>query len=292
MGDFVVTGESGPAAQRTRNVNVLVTGFGPFRNTTRNPSWETAKLLAKQGIEKKVDIDIAYIPVEYAKVISAISYFYGQSDERLVLPREMVDDEDIAARDDFDPQKRYDLVIHIGQGRSGGMHIETVAHQLGYRLLDAVDTLAPIIDGTDEATDLDFHIPEQLMNNDEKSAGLNRGYPISADVKAQFGSELQLQTAIDTNSLAETLGRMYPQFKINKSTNAGRYLCEFIYFGSLAGSIIQQRRLQQKTKGHEQSVQVLFVHVPPENDPLAIQDMVKVMQSIIRELVVEIPINS
>lgn len=49
---------------------VLVTGFGPFANHPVNASWEAVKLIKKEELEKKLNIELVLleIPVTYENV--------------------------------------------------------------------------------------------------------------------------------------------------------------------------------------------------------------------------------
>lgn len=333
MGDFVDSTAAATVeteAACTRDVRVLVTGFGPFRSTTLNPSWETAKVLSKRGVrgtvprhhrpDYDIKIDIEYVPVEYAYVVSALSYFHGMTVERPAIPADMVREaEEAGARYECvsSGRQRYDLVLHIGQGRAGGVHIETRAHQLGYRLLDAHAALPPIIEGEqhdgeqddDEETkkeslaagqEDDSHGPdEQFLSTVERAISLNRGFPtpsgaVRTRVRRNGGA---LNTLIDTKGLAETLSLACPNMSINSSVNAGRYICEFTYFGSLANAIAasheqqpqqQHARPERRRTSDANETKVLFIHVPPKDDPLSIDDMVDVISKAIAKVAAEI----
>ena len=282
-----------PLSKRPRTVNILVTGFGAFRNTRRNPSWESVKLLSQMEIDsgdarKQISIDICYVPVEYEYIIGALSYYHGNSEREPHLPRNMQEDPEVSARDEFDNQKHYDFFLHVGQGRSGGVQLETKAHQLGYRLLDAAFKLAPT-QGGKEADDEDVSSPERMMFGEERNAGLNRGYPVADHNGIGLGEHGDLTTNIDTQQLAGKLSDDFPEFHIAKSTNAGRYLCEFIYFASLAESKLSAKNNKDIGVTLKTQPKVLFVHVPPENDPLKSQDMADVLRRIVQRVCAEIP---
>lgn len=283
MGDFLEKTQ-----RRDRQINVLVTGFGAFRHTTKNPSWEAVKLLSKLGVRprdptKSVSIDISYIPVEYQYIIDVLPYYHSNCDERPSIPNDVQQDPKLVARDEYQPNKRYDLVLHVGQGRAGGIRLESLGHQLGYRLFDAAHELPPVVNGTEEASDDAARAPEQYMSPAEKGAGMNRGYPLPYDMNINLLEEGVLETDLDVSQLVDTLSSEFPDFKISNSTHAGRYLCEFILFGSLAESRLAQIRAEQSGQSWKAPT-VLFVHVPPENDPLALGDMARVLQTLVGEI--------
>ncbi|CCG82438.1 protein of unknown function [Taphrina deformans PYCC 5710] len=226
MGDLLDTGAT---TRRERAVNVLVTGFGAFRSAKKNPSWETAKLLSKRGIpcedaNRQISLDISYVPTEYEYVTEILAHFHGLSDHAPTIPQSLIDDPVVAARSDFDPQKRYDLILHIGQGKSGGVCIETVGHQTGYDKADATDRLAPLIE------------------EPSKSPEGSRGHSVSEVVGRELNTDGELLTQIDTAKLVDTVSKEFTDIKITKSIDAGHYLCDFIFFGSLAAAIQAQDR--------------------------------------------------
>lgn len=283
-------GDSGITRPRSTDAfNVLVTGFGPFRQTTRNPSWETAKVLSKTGARsvdgEQIEIHASYMPAEYEYAAKALAYYHGNATEKLPIPEDVRQDVDIAAKDEFCPGRHYDLIIHIGQGRVGGIKLETIGHQLGYRLLDAADSLAPIVDETSGGAKDDLaQLPEQYMSEVERNSGLNRGYILPQDHGLDVADGKPLETSLDTESLAESLSKRFPQFRIFKSTNAGRYICEYTYFGSMAECLIARSRKSEASVPYKKLTKVLFVHVPPQTDSLTINEMADVVRALIEEV--------
>lgn len=276
------------AHSRPRQVNVLLSGFGAFRSTKRNPSWETVKLVDARKVPSRhqgttISVDIAYIPVDYDYVGKILAYYHGNSEDKPEIPANVQADHEIFAKDDFVPHRKYDLVIHVGQGKSGGIKLETIGHQLGYRLLDANGNLAKVVDGTIGATDSLAQVPEQYLSDSERASGMNRGYQVSNDAKLDFSEDRALQTTLDTASLAHELSKEFPTHKISPSHNAGRYLCEYIFFGSMYEALLAQEKSRAIGGGYN-APKVLFVHVPPENDPMTINDMADVLVGLIQRI--------
>lgn len=270
-----------------KQVNVLMTGFGPFRSTVKNPSWEAVKLVGDRGVQcaaenKTVQVDIAYIPVEYAYIQDALPYYHGNKTQKRELKITSAETS-IGARDDFDQQKRYDLILHVGQGRPGGIRLETIAHQAGYRLEDVESKFASMLDDGVRADDEDASRPEQSLSVSERGVGMDRGYILPKDVVVSMLPHCALETDLDTLKLAETLRSRLPEITIDKSKNAGRYLCEFIFFGSLAEAAISQVRSARLDHAHEPA-KVLFVHVPPAGSPLQISQMADVLCALVEEI--------
>jgi len=56
--------------------------------------------------------------------------------------------------------------------------------------------------------------------------------------------------------------------------DAGHYLCDFIYYCSLA----EAKRIE---KPNEKRTQVLFLHCPPVNQPLSTEDVTDAIKRII-----------
>lgn len=136
-----------------------------------------------------------------------------------------------------------DLVLHIGMA-SGRAHysLERLAHRDGYSKNADVDgkRLPP------NAGDLDFpdckHILTTTLEYDEVLAGWQR-------------------------NLCESPGSP-PLVPAEESNDPGHYLCDYIYFNSLAWFA---RRNQQVSDGRVEDRPVLFLHVPGESDPVTLR---------------------
>ncbi|ORX98976.1 peptidase C15, pyroglutamyl peptidase I-like protein [Basidiobolus meristosporus CBS 931.73] len=135
------------------------------------------------------------------------------------------------------PDKPYTYYIHIGQGRPGSIRVETLAHQTGYKRLDNAKC-AP-------------------------SEGKCPRYNHDA-----------LTTLVNVEKLVEELSSE-TGYEISSSNNAGRYLCEYTYYCSMAESIVS-------TESHEQpQKRVLFVHVPPIGSPYELSELTSVIKKIV-----------
>lgn len=169
---------------------VLVTGFGPFTSHPVNASWEAVKLMNKEEIERKHNIELVQveIPVTYENV-----------------------DEFVPALWDTHTPK---LVIHVGvSGIAECITLESVAHRKGYKRLDYFDKCPA------------DHI-------------------CVADGSVRIKTKLNVEGICkDFNNVAED------GISAVTSCDAGRYLCEYIYYTSLSND----------------SDRTLFVHVPDIN---------------------------
>ncbi|CAH0589921.1 unnamed protein product [Chrysodeixis includens] len=95
---------------------VLITGFGPFINHPVNASWEAVKIMNKDEIEKKHNVELVQIeiPVTYENV-----------------------DEFVPALWETHTPK---LMIHVGVSSRGKcLEIESQAHRKGYTRADYLD---------------------------------------------------------------------------------------------------------------------------------------------------------
>ena len=81
------------------------------------------------------------------------------------------------------------------------------------------------------------------------------------------GAEV-LETSFDVQALSEKVSSSNPDIRVEISSDAGRYLCDFIYYTSL----------------HVSQAPVLFVHVPELNKPYSVQQLASALKSIIETL--------
>lgn len=102
---------------------------------------------------------------------------------------------------------------------------------------------------------------------------------ITDGLKALQPSDLLLYPS-HTNSSAQAPGRnLIPDVRI--STDAGRYLCEYIFYASMAHWNLREREGKDVSKGERLESRVLFLHVPKEVDEEAIQRGVRVVETLV-----------
>ncbi|KLO16061.1 peptidase C15, pyroglutamyl peptidase I-like protein [Schizopora paradoxa] len=97
--------------------------------------------------------------------------------------------------------------------------------------------------------------------------GFAKGYEVFAD---------ELHTDIDTHALVDHLHEQDYKL-VQPSNDAGRYLCDFIYYCSLA----EQKRAQQTRDGVGKKTKVLFVHCPPVGEQLSVDEVIDGLKRII-----------
>ncbi|KAK7745065.1 hypothetical protein SLS53_003300 [Cytospora paraplurivora] len=200
-------------------LTILVTGFGPFKDQyPRNPSWDIASSLPE------------YLPPLNAKSSSSVR----SSSEALPPVRIIVHPEPVrvtySAVRELIPKlwagghagvSKIDYVLHIGMASTTKQYVlEQVGHRDNYTLLD-----------------LDEKLPEQNPAAED--------YPWN-------GVPAQLTTELDVVDIKRRWVSYLPSdLNLKISQDAGHFLCDYIYFNSLAACYKAQERRR-----------VAFLHVP------------------------------
>ncbi|KAM4054913.1 pyroglutamyl peptidase domain-containing protein [Hirsutella rhossiliensis] len=209
----------GSQSNDRRELTVLVTGFGPFRDQYPvNPAWEIAKglparlpaLLTKDRRTGAGAVDIPPVRILVHPEPVRVSY---------EAVRELV-----PAFWDTYQGRRVDVAIHIGMaGPRPFYHIERKAHRTGYA--------SPDVDG------------KKLDDQDEAKRG---------DDWIWHGLPDEIETDLDLdNVLQRWQGHSSKDMDLRISEDAGRYLCDFIYYSTLSTLLKQQRPRK-----------AVFFHVP------------------------------
>lgn len=150
-----------------------------------------------------------------------------------------------------------DLVLHIGMA-SGRAHyaLERLAHRDGYSKSPDVDgkRLAPDA-GTDYFGDCP-HLLTTTLEYDEVFSAWQRG----------------LRDGPDAPPLVPT----------EESNDPGHYLCDYIYFNSLAW--FSRRSRKMLSDGGVEDRPVLFMHVPAESDPETLRRGVVATTALLRAM--------
>ena len=84
-----------------------------------------------------------------------------------------------------------------------------------------------------------------------------------------------IQTSFDLQKVFEKISKRQTDVQFGISADAGRYLCDFIYYTSL----------------HASSTPVLFVHVPELGKPYTVQQLASALKTIIEALLEEMGVN-
>ncbi|KAJ7167754.1 hypothetical protein C8R46DRAFT_1094022 [Mycena filopes] len=230
---------------------VLVTGFGPFGTYKENPSWlavktlhdtviTTASMRGKPPKGPKADsihLTSLNIPTVYTAVLTTLPGLHAQPPvlQPLYTPP--------TTRPP--PDEGFDLIVHVGVAGPGPLRAERLAHKTGYSLPDYEHQSPPLIIG----------------------GGNLRGFG-----SPRYGDEFadELFTSIDVDALVGDLTQGPNPLSIETSDDAGRFLCDFIYYASLAES----QRAGRETP-------VLFVHCPPVGQKMSTPEVAEGIRRII-----------
>jgi len=230
-------------------IHVLVTGFGPFRNYSVNPSWLAVKALynAVLSAEKvpqpgggtdgtlgtrQIYVTVLEVPTVYESVLQTVP---GLHEKPPVLPSTA----DPAFAPAHLPSDGFDFILHVGVAGPGGVSLEKLGHKLGYNKPDAENKYAPIA-----------QVPDGSDGETQPVRGFGEGYEGLPD---------ELSTAIDTAGLKQHIQAQGIK-RVGLSNDAGHYLCDFIYYASLAAATRNAAEQAEMTP-------VLFLHCCPQGEP-------------------------
>ncbi|CAH7688567.1 hypothetical protein BY996DRAFT_6418246 [Phakopsora pachyrhizi] len=246
---------------------VFLTGYGPFRDHSINSSFEIIKDLSNRRIrlnqgdlndEELVEIEFKVysdpIKVSYSTVRSLIPRIYLSNRQDSQEKRALI--ESLNGSEIKDQPSKYDLIIHLGLDNKLSKHsysIENLAHRDGYKLADADGKFGNCIDSND-----------------------------SNDWEDWSGSPELLKTSVDVDLIVQILKSKVPDANIRSSTDAGRYLCEYIYYASLCHHYSLKNSNSSRTKDF---LPVLFLHVPSSIEDHQIEFGRKVLVETVKAVV-------
>ncbi|EIN11303.1 hypothetical protein PUNSTDRAFT_50363 [Punctularia strigosozonata HHB-11173 SS5] len=187
------------------------------------------------------------------------------------------------------PEKGYDFVLHVGVAGRGPLRVERRGHKIGYLMKDITGELPPIVakaELTDqEKVELAMAQRHRAANNlDEKEAKVaevpNRGFGVGYEKMPA-----ELETDINVPKLIHYI-KESGMDEIYSSMDAGYYLCDFIYYCSLAEA---QRAVapssnspnHPETPDRPRPTKVLFLHVPPVGQPLSTEEVTETIKKIV-----------
>ncbi|KAI0204734.1 putative pyroglutamyl peptidase type I [Astrocystis sublimbata] len=225
-----------------KDLAVLVTGFGPFKEKYPvNPSWEIAALLpdylpadrAKDAAHRSAR---HLPPVRIVKLPGAVRVSYEYT--RDLVPRLWDNDE---------TEHKIDYAIHVGMaGPQLVYQIERRGHRDGYYM-----------------PDVDGRLLEDETRHDEEG-----------DKWIWHGAPHELCTDFDIDDVHRRWIQRSPKnLDLRISEDAGRYLCDFIYYSSLA-------HLWKQGKPRK----IVFLHVPLHSDTESLQRGVELVLTLIRSI--------
>ncbi|KAK7970735.1 hypothetical protein PG988_009808 [Apiospora saccharicola] len=228
---------------------ILVTGFGPFKDQYPvNPSWEIARSLPE------------YLPVDRVKDLAHKTSFSSSSSPPprvriLVHPAPIRVNYEVVRGlvpslwDEYPENCKVDAVLHIGM--AGPQHVwqvERRAHRDGYLIKD--------VDG-------------QFLQDDRRrrEAGGDEGW-------IWEGLPQELLSDLDVGDIHKRWVERCPKgLDLRISEDPGRYLCDFIYYSSMA-HLTKQNRPRK----------VLFFHVPCDQSQEIIKSGGEIATQLIRSI--------
>jgi len=224
---------------------VLVTGFGPFKeNFPLNPSWAIASQLPE------------YLPPLRPKAVGTAAASKLPPVRVLVHPEPIrVNYQTVRALvpslwdlEGKSGRPRIDLAIHIGMAGPRPMYqLERRGHRDGYAMKD--------VDG-------------EYLRDQERHASEGEDW-------IWHGMPKELETDLDLDDVLERWKKYSPDgLDLRISEDAGRYLCDFIYFSSLTHLL----KAKEERK-------VVFLHVPADSSETAITTGRELAIQLIRSLV-------
>ncbi|RAL61635.1 hypothetical protein DID88_002704 [Monilinia fructigena] len=237
----VIENENTP--HQEKEIRVLVTGFGPFRaQYPINPSWEIASRLPRYistNVKNEGHHPHARPPIN--KPIPRIQIdcyeapvHVGYKAVRELMPRLL---------DETEP----DYVLHIGMASGRPFYsCERRGHRSGYYVQD--------VDG-------------ELLNDEYNK--IKEG-----DKWIWHDCPEELLTSLPFDKLFRQWKEACPKTDTRISEDAGNFLCDFIYYTSLAHRYKQHRPNK-----------AMFLHVPAGSDHEFIQKGVKITIELIRAMV-------
>ncbi|SNX83591.1 uncharacterized protein MEPE_02298 [Melanopsichium pennsylvanicum] len=271
---------------RSREISILITGFGPFMSVADNPSWLAVKTLdnsvlslhtppsldassssastdPERGVRAR--IQTLQMPVHYGSVLDLVPRIHGTTpscpeakfwhDSRLDPHKGGQEGQHYPGGYSIEhPSSGFDIVIHVGVGRGGSLRCETQAHKSGYAKPDANGEFAPLLPKLSPTQLSSEGILAKHLDKNGRLRGFDVGYEEFSTVE---------NTAIDVPQLVNWLKERGMQDReVEQSVDPGRYLCDFIFYASLC---------EAKRERGQDGAEVIFIHVPPAGQDLQVE---------------------
>ncbi|KAL3419070.1 pyroglutamyl peptidase [Phlyctema vagabunda] len=222
-------------------ITVYVTGFGPFRaQYPVNPAWEIARslppFLPPPAHATELSTLAASPPVRILVHPEPVKVTYERV--RAIVP---------SLWEEGAGGRRIDYMVHIGMATGRGCYcVERRGHRDGYDMRD---------------------VDDKFLNDGERRK-------LEGDDWIWAGMPEEILTDVDVDDVWRRWRTALPAVDVRPSEDAGHYLCDFIYYSSLA----------YLTKKNEDK-RVVFLHVPVQADPMSVRRGTEVAIELIRALV-------
>ena len=223
-------------------ISVIIVPLQAFRGYDDNPSWLAVRNLHDIQLDlskeptyangKVADdtsssqnptgpvahIQCVHIPVHYGTILDTIPRLHGSKEPFSPQAERWFDDrcdstglaghKDKCYPDGYrieHPKEGFDVIIHVGVGRAGGIRVETLGHKIGYKHGDTQEDLAPELPLTTLAQDLengsvpveyDPSVANDELVQDGKLRGFGEGYE---------AFKLEEMTDVDVSRVVEWL---------------------------------------------------------------------------------------
>lgn len=239
-----------PSAETDEEVSVLVTGFGPFKTNAINASFLIAsslpsslKILPAIGASSDGSVPASRVSIHVHPTPIKVAY----ATVRKTIPAILKDYAKAHGG------RRPDIIIHIGIAATRNYYsVETHAHRDSYYVSDVNGKLA-YEDG--EKLWKELGLPEVLEPGPSTSEAkiTTPSTPATSEPASlpPRATQRQLNPYPPENGFLGTWKSFIPSADLRISKDAGRYLCEFIFYTSLARAYLE---------GQDRNV--LFLHVP------------------------------
>lgn len=241
-------------------VTVLVTGFGPFKSFITNPSYLIAQSLP-EFLYPEPESFAVDAPAHFAGLASTRPITTAAPIIRLIVhPEQIRVSYDTASKraPELIAKHDPDYIMHVGMAAGRDYYtLETLARRDAYRIKD--------VDGKDGLSE-----GESVWRRDNLPETMWIGWD-EDDVLARWRGDVARTCAGDERAV------------VRLSRDAGRFLCEFILYSSLAYRAFDARTGDEKAQ--ERKGKAAFLHVPGGIDEESIARGHRVAEAAIRAFV-------
>ncbi|KZT29929.1 hypothetical protein NEOLEDRAFT_1127833 [Neolentinus lepideus HHB14362 ss-1] len=232
---------------------------------------------------RQIHITSFLLPMEYDAVLTSVPGIHATPS---VLPR--TDNDGLPYI--VPPEDGYDFILHVGMAGRGPLRMEKVGHKLGYRLKDVSGHLAPIVAqeslAAREITEAERREMDRLAMLHPQAPprpptdGIDPIGPMRGFGKGFENFDDDLYTDIDVEKLVVHLKENGID-QVYTSMDAGHYVCDFLYFCSMAEARRDKRKNGHSPDRENDNTKVLSMQIPPVGQPLSTEDVMEAIRRII-----------
>ncbi|KAI0342062.1 peptidase C15, pyroglutamyl peptidase I-like protein [Trametopsis cervina] len=272
-------------------------------NSAKDQSTSYAEPMQQDGpvTLQQIHITTLLIPVSYQEVLAVTPGLHARPP---ILPIPA----DPAFTPTHLPANGFDFIFHVGVAGRGPLRIERLGHKLNYRMKDVDEQYAPVVQlpkdpapqepGETERMErqrvgvpvtsleaaninvfrgtMDLANGERLLESHHQehqpARGFGKGYENFAD---------ELFTEIDVTRLIFHLKKTGIE-QVYSSMDAGHFLCDFIFYCSLAEAkrnALKQEQAQARSTPPKMTP-VLFMHCCPVGQPLETEEVTQAIKQV------------